>query len=149
MAIVFGCLLSGLAVRAQTTGSIQGRVFNPASKQYVHNAEVRLEGTNRVTYTENDGSFQFHSVAPGEVSISVIYTGYSTVKETVTVTPGQPAVREINLTSTSAAATTKESAIQLEAFTVSTEREGNARRSWPSAVIWISRPPFPRTFSAT
>jgi len=127
VAIVFGCLLSGLAGGAQTTGSIQGRVFNPASKQYVHNAEVRLEGTNQVTYTENDGSFQFHSVAPGEVSISVIYTGYSTVKETVTVTPGQPAVREINLTSTSAAATTKESAIQLEAFTVSTEREGNAK----------------------
>ena len=30
------------------TGSISGRVFNPASKEYVRNAEVRLEGDRLV-----------------------------------------------------------------------------------------------------
>jgi len=105
-------------------GTIQGRVYNPASKEYVRNAEVRLEGTNQVTYTENDGSFQFREVAAGPASISVTFTGYNAVKESFTVTPGQIATREITITSTAAATG---GVVQLQAFTVSTEREGNAK----------------------
>jgi iron complex outermembrane receptor protein len=45
------------AAFAQTAGTIQGRIFNPTSGEYVRNAEVRLDGTNRVTYSEGDGTF--------------------------------------------------------------------------------------------
>ena len=41
-----GCWLAAVAsLPAQTagTGSVQGRVFNPVAKEYVRNAEVRLE----------------------------------------------------------------------------------------------------------
>ncbi|MFM9031957.1 MAG: hypothetical protein ACKOTF_15040, partial [Opitutaceae bacterium] len=44
-------------LRAQSTGAIQGRIFNPAKSEYVRDAEVRLDGTNQVTYSENDGAF--------------------------------------------------------------------------------------------
>ncbi|MGH7946311.1 MAG: carboxypeptidase regulatory-like domain-containing protein, partial [Opitutaceae bacterium] len=127
VALVFGGLLSGLAVRAQITGTVQGRVYNPASKEYVRNAEVRLEGTNQITYTENDGSFEFTNVPAGQATISLTYTGYNPVTETFTVTDGQPAVREINLTSTAGTAATKGGVVQLQVYTVSTEREGNAK----------------------
>src|SRR5687768_18513924 len=101
LALTCGWLASILALHAQTSGagSIQGRVYNPASKEYIRNAEVKLEGTNQVTYTENDGSFSFRDVAPGQAKITVTYSGYTSVTETFTVTAGETAVREINLTS--------------------------------------------------
>ncbi len=120
--------LAGAALHAQGTGSIQGRIFNPAKSEYVRDAEVRLDGTNQITYSENDGSFSFSSVPAGTASITVNYTGYNTVKETFTVAAGQAAVREINLTSTAATPAAREGGVvQLQAFTVSTEREGNAK----------------------
>src|SRR5262245_51248242 len=96
--------LAALYLRAQTggTGTIQGRVFNPVSKDYVRNAEVRLQGTQQVVFTENDGSFQFLNVPVGEAKITVTFTGYNTINETFTVSAGQTAVRELNLTSTAA-----------------------------------------------
>jgi iron complex outermembrane receptor protein len=122
-----GWLLAAVSAYAQATGSIQGRVFNPVSKEYVRNAEVRLDGTNQLTYTENDGAFSFAQVPVGPASITITYTGYNTVKENFTVSAGQPSVREINLISAEAAPQTKDGVIQLAAFTVSSEREGNAK----------------------
>jgi iron complex outermembrane recepter protein len=124
------CWLSTvLTIQAQpaATGTVQGRVYNPASKEYVRNVEVRLEGTNQITYTENDGSFQFSDVPAGPASISVTYTGYKPVTESFTITPGQIATREISITSTVEGPATKDGVVQLGAFTVSTEREGNAK----------------------
>lgn len=125
------CCWLGLAAfaRAQTggTGSIQGRVFNPVSKEYVRSAEVRLDGTQQSVFTESDGSFQFPNVPAGEAKITVTFTGYNTIHETFTVSSGQTAVRELNLTSASAAPAGKDGVVQLQAFTVSSEREGNAK----------------------
>jgi iron complex outermembrane receptor protein len=120
--------LASVASAAQSaSGTIQGRVYNPTTQQYVRNAEVRLEGTKQITATEADGSFQFFNVAPGSATITVTYTGYRTATETFTVTAGQAAVREINLVSTEAGARAPGDVVRLEAFTVSTEREGNAK----------------------
>ncbi|MGH7956088.1 MAG: carboxypeptidase regulatory-like domain-containing protein, partial [Opitutaceae bacterium] len=128
VAIACGWFFAAASLHAQATGTIQGRVYNPVSKEYVRNAEVRLDGTNQVTYTENDGSFQFSNVPGGPASISVTYTGYNPVQESFTVTPGQIAAREIDLTSTAVGPTAGTgSVVQLQAFTVSTEREGNAK----------------------
>ena len=125
IALAFAWIVSTIHAQTAGTGTIQGRVFNPVSKEYVRNAEVRIEGTNQLTYTENDGSFQFNNVPAGSATVVVTFTGYVEAREAFTVTPGQTAVREINLTST--AATTKEGVVQLQAFTVSSEREGNAK----------------------
>lgn len=126
-ALAFGWLLFVAGVFAQPagTGTIQGRVFNPTSQQYVRNAEVRLDGTNFVTNTESDGSFQFVNVPAGEASLTVIYAGYNADKTTFTVAAGQTAVREINLVSTAAASFGE--TIQLQAFTVTSERDGNSK----------------------
>jgi iron complex outermembrane receptor protein len=130
-ALALGWLLSALLIQAQPagTGSVQGRVYNPVSKEYVGNAEVRLDGTNQTTYTESDGSFSFSGVPAGTATVSVAFSGYNTAKDTFTVTAGQPAVREINLTSTAAAPAPvgKDGVVQLTAFTVASEREGNSK----------------------
>ncbi len=125
----FAWLATFLSLAAQSAGNgaIQGRVYNPATKQYVRNAEVRLEGTNQVTSTENDGSFRFNNVPAGSATVTVDFSGYTTARDTFTVAAGQTAAREINLTSTQAAAGAAGDVIQLQAFSVSTEREGNAK----------------------
>lgn len=130
LALAFGWLFLATAGQAQTagTGTIQGRVYNPVSRGFVRNAEVRLEGTNQVTYTENDGSFQFSGVPAGPATVTIAFTGYNTARETFNVGAGQTAVREVNLTSTAEASSiSKEGVVQLSAFTVSSEREGNSK----------------------
>ena len=127
LALISGAAAFQLPAQTAGTGAIQGRVFNPATKEDVRNAEVRLEGTNQITYSENDGTFRFENVAPGQATVDITFTGYNPVKETFTVSAGQTAVREINLTSTAGGPITKDGVVKLEAFTVSTEREGNAK----------------------
>ena len=130
LTFLLGWLLPAGVLNAQPgTGTIQGRVFNPATKEYVNNAEVRLEGTNKATFSEQDGSFQLVGVPAGPANLVVNYTGYSPIKESFTVTAGQTAVREINLTSTATGkVTTGKDGIQvMEAFTVSNAREGNSK----------------------
>lgn len=110
------------------TGTVQGRVFNPVSREYVGDAEVRLDGTNRAVFTASDGTFSFPGVAAGPGSITVTFSGYTPVTDSFSVSAGQVAVREINLTSAAAvASSTKDGLLQLSAFTVSSEREGNAK----------------------
>ena len=110
------------------TGTVQGRVFNPVSREYVGNAEVRLDGTIRAVFTASDGTFSFPGVAAGPGSITVTFSGYTPATDSFSVSAGQVAVREINLTSAAAvAASTKDGLLQLSAFTVSSEREGNAK----------------------
>jgi TonB-dependent receptor len=114
---------ASLAAQSATTGTIAGRVFNPTTGEYVRNAEVKIEGTTRQMATENDGSFQFANVPAGRVTVIVTHTGYPPAAETFTVTAGQTTTREITL----ARPATKEGVVRLEAFTVSSEREGNAK----------------------
>ena len=129
LSLIVCWLLAAIALHAQSaaTGTVQGRIYNPATQSYVGNAEVRLEVTNQVTYTEDDGSFQFNSVPVGEHTLTVNFTGYDTVNQKFTVSAGLTAVREINLTSTAVAPRKEGEVIQLAAFTVSSEREGNSK----------------------
>jgi hypothetical protein len=70
IAVAFAWLATALFAQAQGTGTIQGRVYNPATKEYVNNAEVRLEGTGQITYSESDGSFRFANVPAGTREMS-------------------------------------------------------------------------------
>jgi hypothetical protein len=122
-----GWLFSGALLQAQSSnGTITGRVFNPVTGEYVRNAEVRLQGTDRLVITESDGTFQLDNVPSGQATLTVTYTGYNTATETVAVSPGQVATREISLT-TGAYGARPGDTIQMGQFVVSSEREGNAK----------------------
>ncbi len=131
------CLLAAFApaLAAQSaTGTVNGRIYNPATREYVRNAEIRIAGTSLVTESESDGTFTFPAVPAGSVTLTVTYTGYTAAPDTFTVTAGQTAVREISIASTlapgAASATgkgTTDEPLKLQAFIVSNEREGNAK----------------------
>ena len=70
----FGMLFFGLAtlaVGAAESGSIAGRIFNPATGQYVRNAEIRIEETGQTATSEGDGDFELSPVTPGRRTIVV------------------------------------------------------------------------------
>src|SRR3954470_13206062 len=89
-AVCLSCLLPILS-RAQSaaSGAITGRVFNASTKEYVRNAEIRVEGTNLVAYTDEGGFFRLLGVPAGQASVTVTYTGSQASAATLAVTPGQ------------------------------------------------------------
>ncbi len=136
--ILIGLGLLIAAARAQpATGVIAGRVANAATQGYVRNAEVRVEGTPLVAFTEDAGAYRIAGVPAGEVTVTVSYTGTETATARVTVTAGATATRDFELQSTvfnrgaraagAAAVSGKDEVLQLGAFVVASEREGNAK----------------------
>ena len=123
---LFGALPASVLAQA-ATGSVAGRVFNPATGEYVRNVEVALVGTAISTLTEEGGVYRLPNAPAGAQTIEVRYTGYDTARETVNVTPGREVTKDFELKGS--ADTTKRGGevVTLSAFTVSTEREGNAK----------------------
>ncbi len=113
------------------TGTISGRIFNPATGEYVRNAEVTIPGTNLVAYSADDGSYQLTRVPAGNVTLAVAYTGYEAASASVTVGAGAAATRDFDLKGAvyrpAAKDVTTERAVVLDQFVVSSEREGNAK----------------------
>jgi TonB-dependent receptor len=109
-----------------TTGTIRGRVFNPATAQYVRNAEIRVQGTDRIAYSEEGGNYELTNLAAGEVTLIVSFTGYKVISITVPVSAGQTATRDIELVSSLAGPAAGET-VRMGEFVVSSEREGNAK----------------------
>jgi iron complex outermembrane receptor protein len=122
------CLLSAVAqAQSASTGAITGRVFNPVTKEYVRNAEVRVEGADQFALTGSDGYYQISNVPAGETTVSVAYTGYAAEPAKVTVGAGMTATHDFELKSTVSGTKGSNDVVQMEAFAVSTEREGNAK----------------------
>jgi iron complex outermembrane receptor protein len=140
--------------RAQSAaaGSITGRVFNAATRGYVRNAEVRVEGTGIVAYTEDAGIYRLTGVPSGEVTLTVAYTGTQPASAKLQVTAGQTATRDFELQSTvfnqGAGAAAQDPVLTLGAFVVASEREGNAKAIMARSGIWASRGRFNRRLAA-
>jgi hypothetical protein len=111
---------------AAATGVISGHVFNPATGEYVRNAEVRVGGTDTLAITGEGGAFWLANVPVGDVTVSVSFSGYRTATATLNVAAGQTSAHDFELNS-SLAPVSEEQTIRLNEYTVSAEREGNAK----------------------
>lgn len=106
-----------VAVQSQQTGSVRGRVLNTVTGDYVRNAEIRVEGTKIVAYSEDSGNFRLTGVPAGEVMVVVRYTGLSESKATATVAAGRVATLDFALKAASYSTTGGE-ATDLDTVTV-------------------------------
>lgn len=126
--LVFAALA---AAQSPGTGTIVGRIFNPATQEYVRNAEIRVEGTNLVAYSADEGSFMIPGVPAGQQMLSVIYTGYTAQPAAVRIEAGQTVTRDFELQGATyqkpGEAGAKKDVLILNQFVVSSEREGNAK----------------------
>ncbi|MFM8535124.1 MAG: TonB-dependent receptor domain-containing protein [Acidimicrobiia bacterium] len=119
--------LATLLAQAPATGLLTGRVFNPATREYVQNAEVRLEGTALATTTGFDGSYRLENVPAGQVTVVVSYSGYTNARVVVQVPAAGRAVRDVELARTGPGGERRDGAVVMDTFSVSAEREGNAK----------------------
>ena len=121
---IFTGVLSA-AAQSGSPGTITGRILNPATCEYVRNAEVRIESSNRSVVSEAGGVYRLTQVPAGEVTVRVSYIGYAPITATLSVEPGATVTRDFELTARGDA--TESTPLQLSKFTVSGEREGNAK----------------------
>src|SRR5688572_32486861 len=59
---------SGTATQTQT-GTVVGRIFNPATGEYVRNAEVRVQGTSLLVYSDADGTYRISNLPSGPLTL--------------------------------------------------------------------------------
>ena len=95
--LVSNCLLS--AQTASAAGGLSGRVLNPATGEYVRNAQIRLVETGATTVSEAEGLFSFSALPAGRLTLVVTYTGYRTVTTPVEIAPGATTTKNIELIS--------------------------------------------------
>src|SRR4051812_8077324 len=66
------------ALAQAAAGTITGRVLNPATNEYIRNAEVRIEGTNQIAVSEDGGYYRFVNAPVGNLTLTATYTGHET-----------------------------------------------------------------------
>ena len=128
LALFFGAFVFTLSslLAQPASGRVEGRVFNPATGEYVRNAEVRLQGSSRTAYSEEGGRYVLDNVPAGPATLVVNYTGYQSTSATINVSAGATVSRDFELIS-SLAAEAKGDVLKMTQFVVSSEREGNAK----------------------
>lgn len=83
--------------QAVATGGVRGRVLNTATGEYVRNAEIRVEGTPIVAYSEDGGNFRLTGVPAGEVTVMVKYTGLQEARAVATIAANQEVTLDFEL----------------------------------------------------
>lgn len=117
VALLFGLASTTLA-QTPETGTISGFVVNETTSAPLQGAAVSIDDTKRFhTLTGADGSFRLTHVPAGERTLIVEYTGLTPKHTSVTVRANEQNYVGVELTS---------EIYSLEAFTVSTVREGQA-----------------------
>jgi TonB-dependent receptor len=109
-------LLPGLLRAQGATGTLEGRVQNPATGTYLEGARVSVEGTALTAFTDDAGRFLLPGVPAGEVRVRVFYTGAPASLTPAQVTAGATTTLEIALAPAAAA-------VRLDRFVVGESRE--------------------------
>lgn len=99
-------------------GSIRGSVQDAATKNPLAGAIVTLENTQRQTYTDELGFYQFTNLEAGSYKVIIGFLGYETQTETVDVRDSETSTVRSFLNNT---------AIDLQTVTISPEPDINQR----------------------
>lgn len=90
--------LTVVCVHAQQgSGVVTGKVIEKITKASLPGATIRLNDGSRYTISDQTGGYQFLKVPEGTYEIEVVYMGYQTQKQMVTVTKGGNSVINFSL----------------------------------------------------
>ena len=81
----------------QGSGVITGKVIEKITKASLPGATVRLNVGNRYTISDQTGDYEFLKVPEGTYDVEVVYMGYQTQKQTITVIKGGNSVLNFSL----------------------------------------------------
>ena len=116
-----GIVASAVAQTA-ATGTIEGRVFNPATGEYLENVRLTVEGTALEAFTDSGGQYRLTSVPAGTARVKAFRSGAPAQVQSVSIAAGQTVKQDFNLTGLQSKAA-GEAAIQLDQFVVGASRE--------------------------
>ncbi len=105
------------SAHAAETGAIAGSVSNSATHNTLEGAVVAVPALKISTLTDSSGRYILTGLPSGTHEIVVTYLGLDPMRDAVTLSAGQRATRDYDLTT---------GIYKLEAFKVTGEREGNA-----------------------
>ena len=111
--------------QAPSTGTVEGRVLNATSGDYLHNVRVVVKDTLLETVTNENGEYRIAGIPAGPASLTVAYTGLNPQLKQVGVPAGGTARLDFELL-LSGSARAPSDIVQLEAYTVE-ERELTAQ----------------------
>lgn len=86
--IILISLFFALNLNAQT-GTLRGHLYDQTTGQAISFAGVTLEGTDIRTVTDLDGFFNFPDIPAGTYNLKAVFISYDTLREVVTIQPGQ------------------------------------------------------------
>ena len=82
-------LLGGQATaQIPTTGSIEGRVFNPTTGSNLERARLTIERTSFETFSDETGAYRFVAVPAGPITLRTFFTGLEISRTAVSVSAG-------------------------------------------------------------
>ena len=118
--------LIGSHAVAQTagTGSIEGRVLNARSGEYLEGVRLTVEGTALEVFSGEDGAYQLTHVPLGPVRVRAFFTGLPLSTTSVIVAAEKNSAHDITLGAPEKNA--DGSIVKLDAFRVTTSREMDA-----------------------
>src|SRR5688500_13122445 len=74
---------------------LTGTVTNAATGRALEGARVTLQGSDRQTLTDRQGSYRLENLPPGPAVLEVSYTGLDTITTPVTLNAGEPNQLEV------------------------------------------------------
>ncbi|MES2692888.1 MAG: TonB-dependent receptor, partial [Verrucomicrobiota bacterium] len=110
-------LLCSVTRAADAGGTLSGSVSNTGTGNLLEGARVEIASLGLSTLTDSTGRYVLSGVPAGTHEVTSTYTGLDPMASTVTITAGQRATRDFNLTA---------GVYRLSEFRVTGEREGNA-----------------------
>jgi TonB-dependent receptor len=127
--LLAGCAPSLRAQAASATGTLEGRVQNVRTGEYLEGARLTVEGTGLEAFTDATGQYRLGGVPAGTARLRVFYTGLAPLVDTVTIAAGTVTTRDLNLTAAgvapaaASAGTSPGETVKLAAFVVGESRE--------------------------
>lgn len=86
--LLFISLLSGIAVSAQTTGSVQGTIKTSDGNEAEY-VNVTIEGSSKGTVADRKGNFEIKHLQPGSYTLVASYIGLESQGKSVEVKSGE------------------------------------------------------------
>lgn len=122
LVILLGCVAH--AADSVASGTIEGRVLNARSGEYLVSARITVERTALETFTDLDGNYRLTNVPAGSARVTVFYTGLPAQTVAVSVGAGQTVRHDITLAASEAKR--EGGIVKLDQFIVDVSREMDA-----------------------
>src|SRR5688572_29670752 len=92
-----GCLfIAGFA--AESGGTIEGRVSNPDTGDYLELVRLTVEGTSLEAFTDTAGRYRLTNVPPGVAQVKVFRTGLAEQSKSIQIAAGAAVQQDFGLT---------------------------------------------------